>query len=697
MENKNEKYYLKKLLDKSMTLNEIKVELENNLLLYEEILENLKESIIDLSINPILIKDVEKKTGLSSYEILGLIMLLKEDNIYISTRMYDKGISLTFHGELLPENIDQTVFNTDNNNELKLTIISDLRLGSTKEQLSILNDIYDKAVEQGHNKVIICGNITEGLYPKTDLDLDEKVLYNDSIMQIEHAIKEIPKRKGITTYIITGKKDSIHAKKNKINVGKRISDARDDIVYLGNFTSKIKIDNTDMLLFTTKLAKPYTTSYRPQQLIDAFRSEDKPDILIFGGLMQSEKFKYRDVLNISVPSVVGTTKEMEEKRYANTIGAWYVTIKTNEKGLLDKVDAKNSIYYKTSSNSTPKFVSSAHTDDQKDIYNKNFVSKLIRTIKNDMKLEELMSILGCSYEEVMGMIQLCSIYGHDIRLIMNEKKELIIRKYNARVKPANLSKLSENQLNYNQILVVSDTHIGNNQQQLHLLNQLYQEAHDRGIDTVLHVGDLVDGDYLNIRPEQARLTFLHGFDKIAGYVVDNYPEINGITTKFILGSHDETLYKNGQATLDCWISRSRKDMIYLGQDVGTTTIDKVSIMLDHPGGGSSRALSYQPQRRIEELESGHKPKILLIGHFHKSYFFVYRNVYGIEVPALCAKTQFQQKKGLQNIVGGYFLHIYSDKYGNIQYLEPEEILFDQKDFWEEAGKDKKKVKQLVIN
>ena len=41
--------------------------------------------------------------------------------------------------------------------------------------------------------------------------------------------------------------------------------------------------------------------------------------------------------------------------------------------------------------------------------------------------------------------------------------------------------------------------------------------------------------------------------------------------------------------------------------------------------------------------------------------------------------------------------VYSDKKGNVQYLEPEEILYEPKDFWDEAGKDKRKVKKLKIS
>ena len=87
---------------------------------------------------------------------------------------------------------------------------------------------------------------------------------------------------------------------------------------------------------------------------------------------------------------------------------------------------------------------------------------------------------------------------------------------------------------------------------------------------------------------------------------------------------------------------------------------------------------------------------MLIGHYHKSYTFLYRNVFCVQNPALCASTQFQQKQGLLNYVGAHFIKVYSDKNGNIQYFEPEEILFSGKDIWDEAGKDKNKVKKLEI-
>ena len=60
-----------------------------------------------------------------------------------------------------------------------------------------------------------------------------------------------------------------------------------------------------------------------------------------------DKFTYRSVHCISIPSVCATTKEMTDKRYSNTIGAWYITVRTNQKGQLESFRAICSPYYKT--------------------------------------------------------------------------------------------------------------------------------------------------------------------------------------------------------------------------------------------------------------------------------------------------------------------------------------------------------------
>lgn len=311
--------------------------------------KQLLEKLKSLTEKEISLSEVCENLDLNQYEILSLVKELKDSGLNIVIKRYDDGIYMINQGDEKIEDGNVIKFKTDDNNEFKFVAISDTRFGSKYQQLSILNDIYSKAYDMGYTNVIHCGNISEGLYPITDIYSDTNFL-DDTILQLDYIVKNYPSIPGMKTYFINGKKDDKHLKTNKINIGKRISDLRDDMIYLGNNSCNIEIDKTKVMIFNPKLGKTYTVSYRPQQQIDSFRSEDKPDILLYGGLLQMEKFTYRNVHCISVPSVCATTKEMSDRRYSNTVGAWYITIKTDEKGYLKHITAIDSVYYVTDKN-----------------------------------------------------------------------------------------------------------------------------------------------------------------------------------------------------------------------------------------------------------------------------------------------------------------------------------------------------------
>ena len=293
------------------------------------------------------LSNICKRMDLNPYEVLGLANYLKSIGLNIVIKKTYNDIFMVNMGDL--EYHEKTIhnFTTDDSNEFKFIVISDTRLGSKSQQLSILNDIYKKGHNMGYNTVFLCGNISAGLYPITDTYADTNFVF-DTQSQIAYIVENYPYIYDMKTYFITGKLDEKHQKQNKINIGKRISDLRSDMVYLGENSCNVFIDKVVMQLLNTKLNKTYTVSYRTQQQIDSYRSEDKPDILLYGGILQNEKYRHRSVKALSIPSVCATTKEMNDKRYANTIGAWYVTIKTNEKGYLEDWSTTWSPYYVTS-------------------------------------------------------------------------------------------------------------------------------------------------------------------------------------------------------------------------------------------------------------------------------------------------------------------------------------------------------------
>lgn len=308
----------------------------------KELLDKIKE----LTKKEISLSEISETLSINKYEVMALIRELRLAGINIVTQQRDDDIYMYNQGEKELTDDNKYQVYTDDDHEFKFVAISDTRLGSKYQQLSILNDIYLKAEALGYHHVIHCGNISEGLYPLNNIYSESNFL-DDTLRQTDYIIEYYPHVEGITTYFITGAKDEKHLQSNKINIGKRISAQRPDMIYLGNSSCKFNIDKATMFIFNPKLVKTYTTSYRPQQQVDSFRSEDKPNILLYGGLLQMEKFTYRSVSCISVPSVCATTREMSDKRYSNTIGAWYITVKTDKFGNLLSIQAMDSVYYKT--------------------------------------------------------------------------------------------------------------------------------------------------------------------------------------------------------------------------------------------------------------------------------------------------------------------------------------------------------------
>lgn len=665
-------------------------------------LDEIRVDLLDFIKKERSLEETSKHFDISENELMGLVKQLSDEGFMISTVIKDNQIQIMNKGT--------TDFTADNDydieidsNGFKTLVISDLNLGSKYQQLSFINEVYKKAYAEGVRNVIVCGDISAGLISPKNIYYNSLFKY-DTHSQAEYIIDHFPKLEGMTTYFITGEKDHTHDIKSSESIGKMIAEKRKDMVYLGpnhctvnlihkdQETGKI-LEQAKVLVRHPKGKVAYTLSYKPQQYISSMRSEDKVDMVLHGHYLQCEKMHYRGVEEISVPGMTATTPKMKDDGVQNSVGAWILDITLKKKGIERVVPTfipcyqtiQSDYLYAKPLNSTNEKTVHIQSDTEKRI------NKIYRFIKSGTKFEDFVSQMGITMNEAYGLIETMKLYGKPIEMTMDEKGSITLTK--KKVKKSQYSSKDKEGLIETNLCVISDTHLGTKEQQLTLINEVYKEAHKRGIDTVLHIGDVLDGDYTAVRKEQAYQLFLRGFDEQVGYVIEMYPHIDGITTYFIQGSHDETHLKNGGATAGKWIDRCRDDMVYLGQDKATFKINNLRILMDHPGGGNAKSYSYKPQQAIEGLNPGEKPNILLQGHYHKSYYMFYRNVHSLLVPCLVNQSQFMKKMNLQNVVGAYFLKIYSDEKGNIHYFEPEEHLFSSKDLIEN---DYLKCKKLDI-
>lgn len=222
--------------------------------------------------------------------------------------------------------------------------------------------------------------------------------------------------------------------------------------------------------------------------------------------------------------------------------------------------------------------------------------------------------------------------------------------------------------------IMGDTQIGSKYTQLTHLHKFYDICAKEGIKDVYHTGDITDG--LKMRVGHEYELYEVSADEMRDDVVKNYPKRDGITTHFITGNHDASIYKHVGYDIGAAIARDRSDMNYLGRDCAVVNLTpNCTLELRHPWDGTAYALSYKPQKMIEAMESDSKPNILAIGHYHKAEYLFYRNVHCFQTGCFQGQTPFTRGKGISVHIGGWLVTIHVDENGYIQRITPEFIPF----------------------
>ena len=225
--------------------------------------------------------------------------------------------------------------------------------------------------------------------------------------------------------------------------------------------------------------------------------------------------------------------------------------------------------------------------------------------------------------------------------------------------------------------VLGDTHLCSSYERLDVLEAAYDRFEELGIKDVLHTGDVVDG---HTHFNRFKLKAI-GITDQALYVCDHYPQRSSITTHYITAgeAHEGWWSKREGIDFGRYLyleaqNRGRKDLNYLGcqeADVSLVMGEKSGILrLVHPGGGTGYATSYLPQKIVESLQGGEKPGLLLVGHTHKSLYFLCRNVHVLLTGTTQDQSDWMRAHKLEAHVGFWTLGIKQDVNGAIREVTP---------------------------
>jgi len=316
-------------------------------------------------------------------------------------------------------------------------------------------------------------------------------------------------------------------------------------------------------------------------------------------------------------------------------------------------------------------------------------SSLITLLKNrNYTVEELSNKTGVLPKDIRKKIEELKLEKYNV-VHKEHKYELSDQVAVGREKKLDMKNWQGDTLRFG---FVADTHLGSKFERLDVLNTLYDIYADEGIDTIYHGGNIVDGECRFNKYE----IHTQGLTPQVEYCINNYPKREGVKTYFVTGDDHE----------GWWIQRERinigehiqmkaenigrDDLIYIGHveaDIDLCeTEDKSWMRIMHGGGGTAYALSYTPQKIVESYQGGEKPRILLLGHYHKIDYCFPREVHVIQMGCVEDQTIFMRKKKIQAHIGGGILKANRAPDGTINRVNVEFITFFDKGFY--IGKDK---------
>lgn len=302
---------------------------------------------------------------------------------------------------------------------------------------------------------------------------------------------------------------------------------------------------------------------------------------------------------------------------------------------------------------------------------------------NQTELKELTLKLAAPNKRILTVAkQVAKVFDVDYKTIYSKVRGYIRRAKDKPIQPAKEEKrvIIQNQEPSShksvwdgtktlKIAIMGDTQMGSKYTQLTHLNNFYDICKEEGIKDVYHTGDITDG--LKMRVGHEYELYAVSADDMIEDVVKRYPKRDGITTHFITGNHDASIYKQVGYDVGNAIARQRDDMEYLGRDCSVVYLTpKCKLELRHPWDGTAYALSYKLQKMIESMESDSKPNILAVGHYHKAEYMFYRNVHALQTGCFQAQTPFTRGKNISVHLGGWIVEIKVTDDGTIKSFAP---------------------------
>lgn len=311
------------------------------------------------------------------------------------------------------------------------------------------------------------------------------------------------------------------------------------------------------------------------------------------------------------------------------------------------------------------------------IYDLN--ERLLTSLKRKQEVRNLASRLGLTFENLLTEITKLELEGFALdKWKENGKSFIKLTKTNKF--EANLNSLSlKTPSKEFKMLIIGDTHIGHKLSQIDYLQAVIKDAYKKGVKTVLHTGDVVEGHYQAIRPTSIKELAAIGFDDQLDLAYKSFPKLEGLHYYLISGNHDESFNRSAFANPVKTLTRMRDDFTYLGHNFAKITLNdnsSIDFVLNHPVDGIGENYALKLKQYIDRNKEDRLARFIFMGHYHKFAHLHYKGIDAWVTPSFIHQTDFMASKNLESVVGAILLTINLDDDGNLSTFTPEYYFLD---------------------
>lgn len=220
---------------------------------------------------------------------------------------------------------------------IKFGAIGDSHLCSNYERNDVLNHMYDVFAGEGITDVYHTGNYIDGEARFNFADIHTHGLDN----QVKYFVANYPQRAGITTHFIAGDDhEGWYTQKNQIDIGAHTEDiakrsGRTDLRYLGYMEKDIALlaGAIRLRVLHGGGGSAYSISHTSQKIVDGYRDEERPHVLLVGHYHKSEFLpNYRGVYIFQTGTTQEQTPFMRKKRLHADLGGWIISVTVGDNG-----------------------------------------------------------------------------------------------------------------------------------------------------------------------------------------------------------------------------------------------------------------------------------------------------------------------------------------------------------------------------